>query len=174
MAKLTDEETQILAMANDPEKLLQRAAEIRERMEAPKKPTGSGKELTEMMIYKGGDRRTGVAWYDKLTQEQQMKLIAEANLVAYGTLTPPKLVQLGPLFRECPSCHKVKSVLGDFGTRMYRNVARVQSQCAACRRIYQALHKEQLSTKTSTPGVRRGAVRGRRSSGVPSGGDRSQ
>ncbi len=77
---------------------------------------------------------TGVPWFDELTDEEQMRAIAEANLKEYGSIVPPPEARLQPLSKECVSCHKVKPVVRDFGVRFYKGVPQSQSHCKQCRK----------------------------------------
>jgi hypothetical protein len=137
-------EEQLLQIARNPEAVIRAAQEAAVAREAEQRRREE--ELQEKR--QEGRRRmgnkqryaTGVAWYDELDDEGQMRAIAEANLKAYGTITPPVEQRLAPLSKECPSCGETKPVLSGFGVRMYRGVPRSQSQCKTCRKeaVYKA------------------------------------
>lgn len=141
LAELSEE--QILLLARDPEALANRAAQIAAaRDEAKRAAQAAARAKTTAAMIQGRERMapsrrksTGVPWYDQLSDEEQMRAIAEANLRAYGTLVPPREVVLSDnLEKVCPKCGISKPLLSGFGVRVQSGVLKAQSNCIKCRR----------------------------------------
>lgn len=77
---------------------------------------------------------TGVAWYDALSSEDQLRAVAEYNLKTYGTMSPPEIVELMSIDKRCGACGQVKNAMSGFGVRNVRGRIKAQSHCKKCRR----------------------------------------
>lgn len=78
-------------------------------------------------------RTLNIAWFDGLTENEQMIAVAKANLEAYGSLTAPREIQLTVLEKTCPRCGRKGAALTMFGVKIVRDIAKVQTWCRDCR-----------------------------------------
>jgi hypothetical protein len=78
-------------------------------------------------------RTLTAADFAKLSREEQMLEAAKANLLRYGTLTPPPEALIELQVHVCPRCGHEGPVKKDFGTKVVRGVTRIQSWCRECR-----------------------------------------